>query len=578
MVMKTGRKHKLQVILQVVLVAAIIAIVNVIAQYTYTRADLTEDKRYSLHEVTKDLLRDLDDVVYVRVYLEGGTDRLPPGFRRLRNSTSELLDEFQQYSGTRLEYVFIDPSEESDSKKRNELYRQLSDEGLAPVNLQVKEGSGESSTVIWPGALVSYKNRTVPVNLLQQQMGVPPLQVLHNSIVNLEYGFAGAIHKLQQSKKPKVAFITGHGEIADSRTADLAQSLAPSYKVENLNLPEYRVGKLNEFDVVIVVKPDTFWSDVDKYKMDQYIMQGGKVLWLAEALKANMEMLDRQGVGVSEDLPLNGLIEDLLFKYGVRINMNLVQSLQANATPIMVNNRGGQPSRLLRKWLFYPLAFPHDKHPVSNNLNAVWLQFANTIDTIAIEGIKKTILLSTSRSSRVLPHPVRFNLQSVQQEPNPSLFNKGLQPVAVLLEGSFTSAFRNRISPTTLESGEYGEFKEQGKNTAMIVVSDGDAAANQVGGQQEGQIYPLGYDRWTEQTFGNKDFLLNAVDYLYDRSGLITLRSKEITMRLLDQSRVKEERLQWQLFNLALPILVIVLFGLLYNYLRKRKYTRVAAS
>lgn len=558
---------KTQSYIQLFIMLAIFIVINVISRYAYERFDLTDDKRYSLGEPTKEMLRNLDDIVHITIYLDG---ELPPGFRRLRQSTLELLDEFRTYAGDNIEYSFIDPNSYTDRKTRDDLYKQLMTLGLNPVNLEVRIEGGTKQSVIFPGAIISYKNKNIPVELIQSQMGMHPEMVLHNSILALEYEFANSIRKLQTLRPKRIAIIDGHGELAPQYTRDFVNAVSEYYEVERLELPAFKVGKLEQYDLAIIAKPTKRFSEVDKYKIDQFIMKGGKVIWLINSLLASMDSLDSDGIAFTSDFDLN--LSDQLFNYGIRINYNLIQDLHAGSIPLLSDQAGGRPVRDLKPWFYYPLIVPISDHPIVNNLNTILFRFTNTIDTIATPGIDKKILLTSSPYSRILPHPVRINLQSVRQPPPERLFRSGQLPVTVLLEGKFTSLYKNRIAPATLESGEYGEFKEESEFTQMIVISDGDVIRNDVN-PATGQIFPLGFNRYTNQTFGNLNFLLNCVDYLLDDSGLIILRAKDYRIRMLDKSKAENTKTHWQLMNIIVPLVFLLVFGLLYNYIRKRKYS-----
>jgi len=564
--MKKAQSQKLQSYLQLLLVTAILIVVNVIAQFTHDRFDLTSENRYTLSNTSKEMLRNLDDIVYVKVYLGG---ELPSGFRRLKSSTREMLNEMKVYAGDKLEYEFIDPGAIENPKDRRNLYSQLADQGLSPVNLQIKKGEGSAQQIIFPGAILNYKNETMPLQLLQSQQGRNPEKVLHNSILELEYGIINSIKKFLSGKNKDIAFIGGHGELGKTPTKDIRQTLSNYYNIKRLNLPKYKVGSLYGFDLAIVAKPTEKFTELDKYKLDQFIMRGGKVIWLVESIKANMDSLDSHGVGFSYENNVN--LEDQLFKYGVRINRNLVQDLRSHVTPITRRSTGRQRQRDFLPWPFYPLVMPTNDHPMVNNMSAIWLRFANTIDTVGNPGIEKKPILQTSPYSRTMFHPVRINMQNIRDRMNRRLFNQGPQTVGVLLKGQFNSVFKNRVKPETLETGKYGDLKEKSDSTKMVVISDGDLIRNQYS-QLNDQTYELGRDRFTKRTFSNKDFMLNAVDYLLDESGLIQLRAKDFSMRLLNESRAEAEKLYWQIMNMGAPVLIVIIFGILYNFVRKQRF------
>ncbi|MFH1319241.1 MAG: gliding motility-associated ABC transporter substrate-binding protein GldG [Bacteroidota bacterium] len=560
------KKIKRQNITQLLLGIIIIILVNLISSFKFERFDLTSEKRYSLSQATKELIKGLDDIVYVKVYLEG---EFPAGFLRLRNAAKEMLDEFRAYSKSNIEYEFINPSESKDARTRNETYKQLTEQGLQPTTLQVNENNGRSQKIIFPGAIFSYKERELPLQLLIQnsEMSTHPEVILNNSIQVLEYEFSNTIRKLCSSYQPKIAFIEGHGELSDMEVRDITKALSEYYRVDRVRI-NGQVNSLKSYKAIIIAKPDSAFDEKDKFIIDQFIMNGGKVLWLVETVLANMDSLISSSTTLGIPNPIN--LEDQLFKYGVRINTNLIQDIQACSIPVNTAIIGNQPRWELVPWLYFPMIMPVIAHPIVNNLNAIKSEFANSIDTVRAGGIKKTILLTTSKYTHLLNAPVRISLKSINNMPDEKFFNKPFQPIAVLLEGEFQSVFKNRIPSKIMESQDIG-FSENSPPNKMIVISDGDIIRNQIQ-QSTGRIYPLGFDRYTQQQFGNKDFILNVVDYLCDESGLISVRSKELKLRLLDNTKIVKKRFILQLTNVCLPVALVIIFGLVLMLLRKRKY------
>jgi ABC-2 type transport system permease protein len=578
---KTKKNIRQKAILQLVLILAAIFVVNLVSSNLYTRFDLTSEKRYTLSDATKKMLKNLDDIVFFKVYLEGD---FPAGFKRLKSQTKEMLDEFRAYNKN-IEYEFINPSASENPEDRNYTYQLLMQQGLSPTNLQVKKKSGTEQQVIFPGMIVSYREKEVPVELLDSQINVPPEAVLNNSIESLEYKFVNAIHLLTRSSKPKVAFIEGHGELNDRKTYDITQTLKSDYTVDRIRID----GKINalmhrtledsvkneykiepEYDAIIIAKPDSAFSDKDKFIIDQYVMYGGKVLWLIDPVLTSMDSIQNRGstVAITNDLNL----DDLFFKYGVRLNPNLVMDLNALPIPIRTGQIGGQPQIDFFPWYYFPVLTPLSQNPIVRNLNAIKTQFISSIDTVRAAGIKKTVLLKTSPYSRVINTPAVISMSIVQQQPDENLYHGPARIVAVLAEGSFESEFRNRIPPEIANDKAIG-FKEYSKPTSMIFVSDGDVIRNQFS-IPGGDPLPLGYDQFTRETFGNKEFILNVISYLTEGSALISLRSREIKLRLLDQTKLRDYRLQWQVFNLLLPVIIILFMGGILIWYRKRKYTR----
>ena len=564
-------------IIQLILGIVIIILLNVIGAYLFTRVDLTSEKRYSLSDATREMLGEVDDIVFFRVYLEGD---FPAGFQRLRNATKEMLDEFRAYNDN-IHYEFINPSESENQKERNETYQLLVESGLNPTDLQVKTNEGMSQKIIFPGALVTYRSKEIPLELLRTQVGVPPEQVLNNSIQALEFNLANSIQKLSRPMKASIAFITGHGELSAERTADLMNTLALDYNVERVPI-KGQINSLaertavdslttrirNKYDAIIIAKPDSAFTDRDKFIIDQYIMRGGNVLWFIDPVFASMDSIQNQEstVGVAMDMNL----QDLFFRYGVRLNRNLVMDLNAMPIPVVVGQMGDQPQYEFFPWYYFPLLNPTSDHPIVKNLNAIKTQFVSSIDTIKKPGIKKTVLLKTSPYSRTVRTPAFISLRMIQEEPNERQYGGPAQNVAMLLEGSFESLFRNRMPPEIAEDKDIG-FLESGEPAKMLVVSDGDIIKNQM---RQGFPLPLGYDQYTQRTFGNKEFILNALSYMIDESNLISVRGKEIKLRMLDKTRVNNNKILVQLLNTVVPVLIILIFWIIQYFLRKRKYTR----
>lgn len=557
------RTIKQQTIIEFLIFIAIVLVLNIISTFLFTRIDFTKEKRYSLSEASKSIAKDLNDIVLFKIYLEGD---FPSGFKRLRNSTKELLDEFRAYSGGNIQYEFINPSADPNPKVRNDIYQQLAGQGLEPTNLQMQADDGASQKIIFPGALVIYQGNQVPLQLLQNQVGISPEAVLNNSVQNLEYGIANAIRKAITVKKQELAFIYGHGELDTLQIGDIITDLKQTFDLRRINLPLSIPEDLTRFRAIIIAKPEKAFDEKDKFKIDQYLMNGGRVLWLIDALNADMDsMYQGNELAFAKDLNL----DDQLFTYGVRVNQDLIQDLNCLPIPIITGKIDGKPQQQLMPWLYYPLFIPSSSHPIVKNLDGIKSEFAGTIDTFKSEGATKTILLSSSTYTKVLNGPVRVSLSLMGIEPKPEQFNKPKRPVAVLVEGNFKSVFTNRLTPSALKVIKFTD--KSTKPSKMIVISDGDIIHNYVT-KKDSLVYPLGYDRFTNQTFANKKFIQNAIDYLTDDSGLITVRSKEVKLRLLDKTRVKAEKLKLQIINMVLPMLLVIIFGLVYIRLRKKKY------
>lgn len=558
------RNVKQNSVLQLSLGVVVIVLLNVIASFVFTRFDLTSEKRFTLTPATKEMLKKLPDVVYVKVYLEGD---FPAGFKRLRNSTREILDEFRVYASENLQYEFTDPSASKDVKERNKLYQQLATLGLQPTNLAVREKGGTSEKIIFPGAVLYYRNQPVATQLLKDQAGASPEEMLNNSIQGLEYELANSIRKATRVVKPVVRFTIGHGESEQIKIVDMAHTLGENYDVDTLSIN----GQLHALDhckLIIIANPTLRFDEKDKFIIDQFVMKGGKILWLVDMMDITMDSLVTTNVTLSLSRDLN--LEDMLFKYGVRVNPNLVLDLQAAPIPIVTAYIGNQPQQRLLPWYYFPLIFPSAEHPIVRNLDAIRCEFVSSIDTIEAPGIKKTVLLSTSSLSRVAVSPARVSLAILEQEPDKKQFNKGPQSVAVLLEGSFSSLFTNRIPPEIASSPEI-KFEEKSVPTKMIVISDGEMIESKVK-KSTGAIYPLGYDKYTDRIYGNKSFLLNCIDYMIDDSDLISARTKQVKLRLLDKTKLTTSKDQIGYLNVSLPVVLVIIAGIVKYYIRRKKY------
>lgn len=555
----TRRSPRAQALLQTALVLAIIFALNLLATRFYHRFDLTKEKRFTLTSATQKMLSNLDDVVYVRVFLEGD---LPPGFRRLRNATQDMLDEFRSYAP--IEYEFIDPTADNDTALITDILKA----GLKPTPL-IQQKQGYSEQYIYPGALVTYKGRTLATDLLQQQLNRGPQETLNNSIGLLEFNLANAINKIQQNDRPKIAFLRGQGELPNQYVQDIGNDISRFYVLDTFDLNK------NDFipktyQAIIIAKPTQPFSELNKFKLDQYVMNGGRILWLVENVQANIDSLQR-GSLVATNYELN--LEDLLFKYGVKLNFDLVEDVQSVTVPFMAD----ATKMVQLPWPYYPLVSNHNnEHVVSKNLDAVLLRFAGTIDTTTKlkNPIKRTPLLKTTPYTRIKTAPIEINAEESRQKPNPADFNGGEQTVAMALEGSFPSLFKNRLDASTqqiIDNNPNLTRREESLPTKMIIVADGDVIANDLD-RRNNRNLPLGFYRYTNQTFANKEFLINAVEWLTDDYGIVEARNKEIKLRLLDTQRIEVERTFWQFVNLVLPVLLVLVFGVAYYFWRRKKY------
>lgn len=546
----------------------ILVVINVLSSYFYKRFDLTQDKRYTLSEAALQTVEGLDQPLLVEVLLEGD---FPAEFKRLQQETRQLLEEFASHN-RQIKYQFINPTE--DTEHAEEVQWQLAELGILPAQVTVQDGSAMRQELIYPWVVISFQERMVKVPLLKNQLGSTPEERITNSIQNLEYAFADGFNKIIHPKKRKVAVLKGNGQLADRYIADFISTLKEYYYIGAFTLdsvadnPLKTLNQLNEYDLIISAGPTESFTDLEKYVIDQYTMKGGKSLWLIDQVEITRDSLMANGKTFAFGRDLN--LTDMFFRYGVRINPILVND-PYSAPMVLAIGSGSETQYQQYPWFYSPLTVSNNRHPIVHNIEAVKFDFATQIDTLEND-VKKNILLSTSPITRLIGTPTAIQLdeideylQIINQGPDPSQFSAGEVPLAVLLEGSFTSAFRNRVKPI-----KWSEHKDQSPETMMIVISDSDVIKNQMDGSRPME---LGYDKWTNIRYGNKEFLLNAVNYLLDDSGLINIRSKVVTLPFLDTQKVIQQRNQWQITNLLLPIVILALIGLVFYYFRKRSYT-----
>ncbi len=551
---------------QLIIVIVAIIIINILSQFAFTRIDFTKEKRYTISNISTQILQNLKEPVKVTVYLEGD---FPSGFKRLRSATKDLLIDYKAYAGSNLTYEFIDPVTGENQQQQQNTLDQLSQKGIEPTNLSVKTESGLTQKMIFPAAIVSYKGKEIPVKLLQTRTGLSPEEVLNNSIQNLEYAFSSAIKKVSSGGKPRVGFTEGNGELDDMHLQDAMKSLSDGYEAGRINLSQITYDGIQKLKVMVIAKPEIQFSELEKYKIDQFLMKGGKVIWSLDQVNADLDSMrsSKKGEQLAFQKKLN--LDDQLFTYGIRINYDLIGDMNCGQIPVSTGEVGGQAQIQMVPWLFYPIIMPVSQHPMIKNLDGIKTEFISTIDTIATKNVKKTILLTTSPYNRELETPTIISLNMIEDTPDPKRFQSTPKPVCVLLEGSFKSNFLNRPIPEGTNFPVASINKSV--NTKMLVFSDGDVFKNEVS-TKDGSVFPLGYDKYNQQTYGNKTFLLNALDYLTDDSGLITLRTKEIKLRLLDKGKLVAEKTKWQLINTLLPLIMLIVFGIFQHIYRKRKY------
>lgn len=566
------KKQQRQATVRIVILLAILVCVNMLAARFHYGFDLTKEKRFTLSKATKDMLREMDGTAVVTVYLDG---KFPAGFQRLREATRERLVSFKEYAGNHVMYRFMDPFEGKTENEKAALYKQFGDKGIEPVNLSIKSSNDYTQQIIIPYAVVTYNGREMPVKLLETHLGLSDKEQLNNSESLLEYKLADAIHKLITPGKPTLAYVMGNGEVLGPRTYDALTTLEKQYRVDTIDLKS-GAAIPRMYNTIIINRPTVPFDDKDKFKIDQYVMHGGHVLWLIDPLDAPVDSLRNSQQFITSEYNLN--LDDLLFKYGVRINNDLIEDLQCNKIPVIQEgSTADQPQYDFNNWYYLPVFTPSSHHPIVNNMDAIMGFFVSSIDTISNPEVKKTILLESSNYSRVTPSPVRVSLAMTKFAPRPELFNKPYQPVAVLLEGKFQSIFQNRLAPSFLKilsDSLKTPFKAQADSIgSMIVISDGDMLLNEFS-QNQGML-EMGYWRFPPTRYANKAFFMNCIEYLTDHSGLLEARSKDLRLRLLDAGRVGKERTTWQFVNIGIPIILVLIFAACYLFFRKRKYEKV---
>ena len=547
---------------------SVLVLITLISQFTFTRFDFTKEKRYTISPVSREIMGGLTSPVKVTVYLQG--DNFQGWMKRLQHATRDMLGDLQAYSHRQIQYEFVDPVaniKNLPDSSQKAVYDSLEAKGIIGQGYSIKTDNGISQMLIFPEALVQYQGRQIAVNLMQSRIGLSDDEVANNSIQNLEYAFSSAIKKITSGGKPEIGFTEGNGELSDLQLYDAIKSLSDGYNVGRVDLKSIPFAGLMQVKLLIIDKPNTAFTELEKFKIDQYIMRGGRVVWAIDQVNAELDSLQKHG---EEEMafPKQLNLDDQLFTYGVRINYDLIADISCAQIPVTTGDAGGQPQIQMVPWLFYPILMPLSKHPVVKNLDGIRSEFASTIDTISIKNVTKTVLLASSPYNKKLSTPKLLSLQALEQEPDPKEFQSTPKTVAVLLEGKFMSDFLNRPQPDSLK--EQIQSIPQSVPSKMIVISDGDIFKNQIAA--DGSPYPLGYDQYTRQTFGNKNLLLNIADYMTDDPRLISLRTKEIQIRLLDRARIRDEKLKWQLINTVLPLFLVLIFAIFQHYIRKRKY------
>jgi ABC-2 type transport system permease protein len=568
--------------ISVVLLIVLVLFINILSSFINWNIDLTADKKYSFAKESTSIINSLDDKLFIKVYLEGD---FPAEFKKLQKSTEDLLKRFKAIANNNIDFEFINPNNVANENEKLDLFKQLVKLKLSPTDLEIKKEGKQVNQIIFPGAIIYYKDKQAAVNFLKQSPGESPGSNINTSIEALEYEFVSAIQHLTINRLTKIAFLEGNGELSEQQVYDITESvlddnfnLSYYYKVDRFNIKEFaidsatmlpdlsrQIALLNTYKAIIIAKPTTPFNNLEKLLIDQYIMQGGKVLWLLDGVKASMDSLqNKSGTFIASKNTLN--IDDQLLSYGVRINANLIQDLRSTKIPIITGYSNNKPQQSYFSWPYSALLVSDSKHAVSKGLDGIKCEFVSSIDTIK-NNIQKTILLHSSKESRLNPAPSKISLGILKNPPTPNSYNKEFLPIAILLEGEFESVFKDKL----VQKNQQIQFIEKSVNTKMIVISDGDMIANDL--SNSGGIYPLGYDKNIKFTYpGNKHFLINAVQYLCGDNGLLHLKVKEHSLRMLDKKKVQKNKFIIQLINIALPILLLLLFALFFVRFKKRKY------
>lgn len=561
--MTTSKKKNIQ---SLGFLIAILLVLNVISSYFFHRFDLTKDKRYTLSTTSLNIIKQVQNPLSVKIYLQGD---LPSEFKRLQSETRDLFEEFQAYNKNII-FEFVDPLENEDESMDN--IKELYLKGLTPINITVDDKGKQSSAMVFPWAIAVYNNKEVNIPLLKNIMGASTTEKVVGSVQHLEYSIADAINKITKDKQKKVAIIKGNGELQDVQIAKFLMQVRESYHIGPFTLdsvaknPAGSLDALQKYDLAIIAKPTETFTDSEKQVLDQFIVNGGKTIWLIDQVTMEMDSLYND-YGSTLAFPRDLNLNDMFFKYGFRINPDLVKDEHGSPIKLATGEQGSATQYQEFNWKFAPQVYPISQHPIVKNLGGIKFDFANGIDTLK-NGIKKTVLLQSSQYSKKIGSPVEINLNIVEEETSPNHYlNTGNIPLSVLLEGSFHSMFENRVLPFDQKS-----FQPIGKTNKMIVISDGDMIRNQL--DKNFQPVELGYDQRSGNLYDNKDFLMNCVNYLLDDTGLINIRSKDLDLPLLDKEKVYESYTTTQILTIGLPLFILGLFGVVFTFLRKKKYAK----
>lgn len=568
--MKRGALIKRKQLRNLFLFIVALVIINVLLGGSFYRIDLTRDHRFTLSKPTKALLQNLDSDVRIKVFLKG--DHIPAGFRHFAATTKSLLEDFRRYADGHLHFEFVNPLAGVPEAAKGKVIDSLARLGIRPYNVKAQQEATEGISIqlLFPAALIDYKGHKIGINLLQAQPGSSPQRSLNHSAALLEYNFAHAIALLSRGAPAKVAYLLGNREPLNPSVYDALTVLDNRYRFDTLSLNNVPYIP-PEFKAVVILDPSRPFTEEEKLKIDQYLMRGGKILWAVHSVEASMDSLQRQPSFLAYDKGLN--LENLLFTYGVRVNPDILQDMQCFSIPVTVGHIGDRPQIQRLPWVYQPLLDPASGHPITNNLEVVLSAFPGSIDTTGATGVQKTVLLTTSATSRSVATPFRVSLEEVKIKPDPRAFKESHIPVAVLLEGRFTSVFKNRLSAAerhNIKQTSGHAYLSRSKPTKMIVVSDPNIFKNEVS-KQDGPL-PMGMDPYTRRLFANRTFFENCLTYLTDTTGIMLARNKDFSLRLLDGAKVEQQKATWQVLNFLVPFCFVLLFGMVFQYVRKQQF------
>ncbi|HNX87886.1 MAG TPA: gliding motility-associated ABC transporter substrate-binding protein GldG [Paludibacteraceae bacterium] len=542
---------------------------TVVSSFFFYRIDLTSDKRYSISKQTKTLMKSVREPVTVTIYLTGD---LNPGFLRLKKSVAELLDELSAYAEGNISINYVNPSEAETNEEREQKYAELEQKGMTATSVYDKDKEGKNiQKIIFPWLEISYKGKTIPVNLLKNIRGISGEENLNISVENLEFELTDAIRRLVNTKVEKIAFLEGHGELNETETYDISRSLSRYFQIDR-GIIDTDPNILNDYKALIIAKPMGPFSEKDKFVIDQYVMHGGRVLWLIDGVRVSEESLTTAGISPAIELDLN--LNDILFRYGVRISPVLVQDVQSVLVPVNVAAKGQQPDFQPMPWVNAPLLLTSGEHPVTRNLAPVKANFASAIEIVGDDKkLERNFILASSDNTHILQTPAEISLLQMPDLKDKKYFNNAYVPVGVVLEGEFQSDFSNRMAPKEIVNPSV--IQNKSVRTRQIIIADGDIIRNETEGTGENlKAVPLGYDRYMNQQFANNELITNAVLYLTDQSGWMELRSKTVALRLLNKKISASQKTKWQIINVVIPPVILIIFGILVQWTRRRRYTR----